>query len=152
MAHLDVDANGKVTFEEFTKYFLLVQTLVAPRRFSEMLANMEAKAGIEPSTASTSAPTAVARQKSRSEEMASVMVRAATIFAAVDANQDGTLSKDEFVAKFGAGMADNAMAQMDENEDGLVSVEEWNRFFIKQYNAKGLERVKGMLGTLESKL
>ena len=30
--------------------------------------------------------------------MASVMVRAATIFAAVDANQDGTLSKDEFVA------------------------------------------------------
>ena len=111
MAHLDADANGQVTFEEFTKYFLLVQTLVAPRRFREMLANMEAKAGFEPATASTSTrPPAVARQMSRSEEMASVMVRAATIFAAVDANQDGTLSKDEFVAKFRAGMADGAMA------------------------------------------
>tara|TARA_B110001452_G_scaffold234296_1_gene212510 strand:+ start:1440 stop:1799 length:360 start_codon:yes stop_codon:yes gene_type:complete len=85
MAHLDVDSNGKVTFEEFTKYFLLLQTLVAPRRFREMLANMEAKAGIEPATTSASArPPAVARQMSRSEEMASVMVRAATIFAAED--------------------------------------------------------------------
>lgn len=153
MAHLDVDSNGKVTFEEFTKYFLLVQTLVAPRRFREMLANMEAKAGVEPATTSASdSPPAVARQASRSEEMASVMVCAAKIFADVDANQDGTLSKDELVAKFGAGMADGAMAQMDQNKDGLVSVEEWNRFFIGQYNFKGLERVKKMLDNLESKL
>ena len=37
MGHLDLNEDGVVTFEEFSKYFMLLQTLIAPRRFKEML-------------------------------------------------------------------------------------------------------------------
>ena len=84
--------------------------------------------------------------------MASVMVRAATIFQAVDLNGDGQLSKGELTHKFSAGMADGAMKQMDTDQDGFVSVTEWNRFFIRQYNAKGMDAVQGMINNLEKKL
>jgi len=79
----------------------------------------------EPLTAPT--PVTAAPSKVEYEEIAAVKPKPQSIYDVMDANHDGTVSKEEYDA-FAKARADKIFKDMDSNHDGQISREEFEAY------------------------
>ena len=165
MADMDINADGKITIEEWMKFFneqssraglqSVLDICSAVERNATMTGSYRERHAANRSRAALSTLRPYKQSPHKQAPYKRVMPRALEIrverlFKAVDTNDDAVLSPEECIRSFGKD--GYAMFDLDKDGDTKIDIEEWMRFFHRHCQQLGAKFTEQLVASAERRM
>ena len=151
---MDSDGDGAISLDEWLSHWSNVSK--NPRLLTKYLGVVEKKVvALESVTVAvaTSAGPPPLRRACSANDVPEIMERISTVFMRIDTDDSGELSKEELFVVLGSdAKVAAALADLDTNKDGTVSISEFSTWMIKNYARLGKEACFALLEAFETAL